>query len=231
MAQSPPNKPDKAKKGGASAGGEKRQSDLKLIRMALSVFAITLLLSAGLVYMGNDTLEQKRAQLNVATQQRNEARQKLYRAREEEQEIREFLAQYQEFQQLGIVGEERRLDWIEALQGAYRKYKLYPIDYDFSPQQAVPLDASINPGGIELHATRLALKADLLHEGDFINLIGSLRQSAHGFMAAKECTLTRRATITGSAALVARLGGECTLHWLTLGERNPALAEGVPPTQ
>ncbi|MBS4096336.1 MAG: hypothetical protein KGZ83_05795 [Sulfuricella sp.] len=227
MAQSPANKPDKksAKKGGGGVAARKGTSDLKLIRLASIVFSVSLLLSVGLVYLSNDHMEKRRGELGLANQQRDESRQKLERAHTEEREIREYLALYERFMKQGIIGEEQRLNWIEALQAAYKVYKLYPVDYVISPQQTVQLDPSINASGMELHASQIVLKSDLLHEGDLINLLSSLRKSAHNFLAAKECVLERQ-----KATVQAQLTSECTLYWLTMGEHKELLPEGaIPP--
>lgn len=230
MAKSPSNTPDKGKKG-IAAPGEKRQSDLKLISVALSVFGISLLLSAGMVYLTNENREDALAQLNSAKQLNSDAQQKLSRTREEEREIHEYLGPYENFQKVGIVGEERRLDWIEALQEVHKTHKLFPISYEFFPRQSVQLDSSINAANMELLASRIVIKADLLHEGDLINLLTTLRQAAHGFIGATDCALKRRnIDLVLGATLDPQIDSECTLHWLTLGERSNTPAEN-PPAQ
>lgn len=235
MAQSPPGKPDKGKpdkgkKGGAAPAGDKRLADLKLILAALSVFTVTLLITSGLVYLSKENLEKSQLSFNIAQQQRNEARQKLAAAREDERDIHDFLTLFQAFRQHGIVGEEIRLDWVEGLQSTYRKYKLFPIKYEFSPRQTVQLDPSINLAGVELRATQLAIKAELLHEGDLINLLGGLKTEAHNFFSVKECTLTRLGGVA-EGVLSAHLDGECVVYWLTMSERSAMPAEDAPPAQ
>ena len=46
---------------------------------------------------------------------RRDAQGKLARARDEEQELRATTARFQQLAQRGIIGEERRIDWILSL--------------------------------------------------------------------------------------------------------------------
>lgn len=219
-----PDKKDKGRnKGAAPSGKGKISEDIHLIRNAALVFAAMLILAGGLVYFSNDFMGRKQGQLNTALQQRDDAQQKLSRAREEEQEIRKYLVLYQRLVDLKIVGDETRLEWIEALQQASQKHKLAAISYEIFPQQTVPLDAALSAGEMELRATPAKLKFDLLHEGDLFTLLSALKQAAHDFFSAQNCTIERRQlSASGEGAVKSlenRLTANCTIHWLTIGTR------------
>ncbi len=238
MAQKPtaPDKKDKNKGKGSSVGGKNPLSaDLQLIRNAAAIFATTLVVSGSMIYFSDDFMLQKQGQLNITIQQREEAQQKLSRAREEEQEIREYLGLYQHLEKQNIVGDEKRLDHIEALQQVYEKHKLAPITYEIFPQQTVQLDASVKTAEMELRATSAKLTLDLLHEGDLLTLLSALKQNASDFFSAQNCRIQRRQLSTAETEhkLENRLTAECTINWLTIGARQKAPdgenAETPPP--
>lgn len=232
MAQKPATADKKDKgKGKSSSAKAALSADLHLVRNAALTFAIILILTGGLIYFTDEFMNQKHAQLDAAIQQREEARQKLARAREEEQEIRDYLTLYQKLVEARIIGEEDRLTRIEALQNAQKRNKLAVINYDIPPQQTVQLDPSIKSADMELRATSTTLKLDLLHEGDLLTLLSALRESAGNFFSTKNCLLTRRqlnATAgMPNAALENRLSAECTVYWLTIAPRAKPPEEGV----
>ena len=70
--------------------------------------------------------------------QRTEVQTRLARANEEEREIKANLQQYQALAARGIVGEEKRLDWIDTITAIKNERQLFNISYNIEPQK--PLD-------------------------------------------------------------------------------------------
>ena len=123
--------------------------------------------------------------------------------------------------QRGLIGEENRLAWIDAIRRSQEQRKLLPISYDISPQQGLQVPLPMVMGQYQLRGSRMRMQMDLLHEMDLLNLLDDLRQA--GYFAVQDCTLKRHGAAgsgSGNAiatgAMAPALGAECELLWLTV---------------
>ncbi|WP_258001097.1 hypothetical protein [Janthinobacterium sp. ROICE36] len=196
--------------------------ELQLVRNALLCFALTLLASVVLLSLSAAYRAREAQQLDMARRTRTAASILFNHAEAEKQEIRAYEPQFLALRQRGLIGEENRLAWIDAIRRSQEQRKLLPISYDISPQQGLQVPLPMVMGQYHLRGSRMRLQMDLLHEMDLLNLLDDLRQA--GYFAVQECTLKRQATAgagTGNAiatgAMAPALGAECELLWLTLG--------------
>ena len=104
-------------------------ADLKRLRLP---FAAALLLSslgvAAVVYSQKNLADAERLKSEgharlVATRDR------LTKVSQEEQEIRSNLVQFKQFEDRGMAGAEKRLEWIEALAAVRQKRRLFQVQY------------------------------------------------------------------------------------------------------
>lgn len=169
------------------------------------------------------TIEQRLARDTEA--KRRDIQGRLLRAREEEAEIKSKIARFDALLQRGVIGEERRLDWVEEIRRIRDDRRLLEMRYELAPQQ--PLDTAIAPGtsgSFDFLASVMRLEIDLLHEGDLVNLIGDLRGSVSAFVRPRSCVLERKAggAQAASRLLPIQLGARCTVDWITIREKKPS---------
>ncbi|MDD5331080.1 MAG: hypothetical protein PHX38_13845 [Sulfuricella sp.] len=198
--------------------------DFPLVRRALATFAISLLLAAILTGASLAVLRSEQDALSRAQAQRNEAGNRRLQAETARRDILAFQPEFIRLRERGLVGEEKRLDWMEQIGRIREERKLLPISYEFSARQDFRIDPSLLPGELQLRASKLTLHMDLLHELDLLGLLDELK--TEGFYVAQACSIKR----TGKeeqAPLSPRLGAECTLYRPTLGEPIPAVNEGT----
>lgn len=195
--------------------------ELHLVRAALLCFALTLLASVLLLSLSAAYRMREAQRLYLAQHTRTAAATLFNHAEAEKQEIRAYEPQFLALRQRGLIGEENRLAWIDAIRRSQEQRKLLPISYDISPQQTLPVPLPMVMGQYHLRGSRMRLQMDLLHEMDLLNLFDDLRQA--GYFAVQACTLKRHgaaAAGTGNAiatgAMVPALGAECELLWLTV---------------
>ncbi|WP_402718596.1 hypothetical protein [Janthinobacterium rivuli] len=197
--------------------------ELRLVRGALLCFALTLL--AGVVLLSLSTAYRTREaqRLYLAQHTRAAAATLFNHAEAEKQEIRAYEPQFLALRQRGLIGEENRLAWIDAIRRSQEQRKLLPISYDISPQQGLQVPLPMVMGQYHLRGSRMRLQMDLLHEMDLLNLFDDLRQA--GYFAVQECTLKRHGAAGAGGAAAPTLGAECELLWLTVN----SLAVAGPP--
>ena len=100
----------------------------KLAAPALTAFAL-LVFGIALVWTTGDSLRMARQQLAAAQAERMQNGERLARIAEEEREVKEKIAVYQQLKQLNIVGEERRLEWADAMTRIRAQRELLDMRY------------------------------------------------------------------------------------------------------
>lgn len=115
---------------------------------------------------------------------------------------------YQTLGKAGVIGDEKRLEWLELLKEIERTHDIPQIDYEFSPRQRLGLagtTASI------FSSSRQRIKFSLRHEGEFLAILAKLRSSAQALLIIRSCRLSRAPGNKDHS-----LSAECELEWITL---------------
>lgn len=189
--------------------------DFSLLRNAVLAFLGTLVLALAAVLSSLWQLRQAHLEEAAALLERDGARSRLAHAETEKEEIRQYQPQFIELRHGGLVGDERRLDWVEAIRQIQERRRLLPLSYEIEVQQPYRLETALPTGDYSLLGSRMSLHMDLLHELDLLNFLSDLR--LNGTFAVQDCTIRRN---TGAAPApgspVPTLNADCNLNWLTL---------------
>jgi hypothetical protein len=174
----------------------------------------TLLLSAagGLIaWWSADEANVVRRERDAAAAHSSQLEQRLRQARTEEQEIKARTQTFQQWQSAGIAGEEKRLEWTEALRNIQHDLRLPGMSYEFGAQ--TPLE---NVGGVAYiwFASPLRLQLRLLHEEDLLRTLSAIEREVPALVLARSCKLARSAG-DETAATGVQLAAECQMQWLT----------------
>jgi len=148
---------------------------------------------------------------DAAAARKAEVERRLARVRTEEQEIKARTQQFQQMEQAGIIGQEKRLDWTELLRDLQHQLRLPGMSYEFGPQ--VPLETTTDTG-YAYHSSQLKIQLRLLHEEDLLNFINRLQREAKAMILVRGCKLIR--SPAANSASGAQLNAECTMEWITL---------------
>jgi hypothetical protein len=134
----------------------------------------------------------------------------------EKRDIRNFQQRYIELRERGLIGEEKRLEWVDAIRQTQEQRKLLPLSYEIDPQQPVRLESALDLGEYQLQGSRMRLHMELLHEMDLFDFLGDLRERS--FFAVQDCSIKRLGVAAGApgAAAGPTLGADCTLNWITM---------------
>jgi hypothetical protein len=193
------------------------RDDFPAIRRASITFLISILVGAAFVF-GSAYLLQNRLEANAQAQPLdNQAREKYTRAENEMREIQDFQPIYIQLMAKGVIGEEKRLDWMEEIKHIQEQRTLLPINYEISAQQPFQVDPTFDTGMLELRGSKMLVKMNLWHEMDLLNFLDDLR--AKQFYSLHACEIKRSGTSGNDRKLTPRLSAECTLYWITLGQR------------
>lgn len=194
------------------------RADWRVLRGAVGAFVACLLLSA--VMLGASHLFWREMHREYTTEHARfrDASRKYLSVDEEERVIAEHQAAFRDLRERGILGEEHRLSWIEALTRAGEEAAVPDIAYRIDAQRPYAPDPPLDTGAFDVRVSAMHLSLGLLHEGDLARLLSILDRDAEGLYRVAECALTRDAAAGAGAPLAApRLRAECTLDWFTLG--------------
>ena len=197
----------------------KLQNPLLALGLVLSVLAVSL-------WFANDYMTKKTLDLQVQTNQLMQARSKYQASGLEKQTIIENLPKYQSLINRGFIGEERRIEWVEALRKTHQEYKLFSIDYSIGQQELYKPSFLPNLGAFSLHRSVMKLDFPMLHEGDILSLVDGLRAYQTTPFIVRDCTMTRQNKVVNIKTLMPNLLAKCEVDWLTL--REPTLVQVAP---
>lgn len=189
----------------------------KALRGAWLLLAAAAICGAALVYGSHwyGLMEQRDS---LATMQRlQEARTRLEGARRERDNLTESADTYRALVARGLLEREHRLDLVEKVNALRSRHQLYSLDYEISPQRALPLAGGRVFPSVDVLASRVKLRAKALHEGDLLGFIDELSRSRQGFYPVDQCTLRRMPA--PPQELGPHVEASCTLEWITLRDK------------
>lgn len=202
-------------------------NEFALIRTAVLTLVAALTISATFVLL-SDLNKQETIEHAERAQRNRDAAYSLYaQVDQEKRDIRNFQQRYVQLRQRGLVGDERRLEWLDTMRRAQAQLKLPPLSYEIEPQQVVQLETPLDLGEFQLRGSRMHLHMELLHELDLFNFFQELRENSYAVV--QDCSIKRLGVVAGTPG-APTLGADCTLNWITLNTapKAPALAEAMP---
>jgi hypothetical protein len=192
----------------------------ELRQLALPALIAALLVAAGSasIWSGDAALARAKRTLAGAQAERQQAAERLARISEEEREVSEKLDVYRRLQALNILGEERRLEWADAITRIRTQRELLDLRYRVDRQKLL-LSAPGKPRNVDLFASTMRVQLALLHEGDLVRFLADLRESGNAYYAVKRCALTRTGQAATGTSMTPRLRAECEIDLVTMIDR------------
>ncbi len=197
-----------------------KQGERTVGQLAAAGVACALLLGVGavLVWGAELNLAGARASLAAARTARAQTEERLLRISDEEREVSEKLAVYHRLRSLGILGEERRLDWVEALGQLRRRLALPGLHYKVERRSLLASTSGKN-APVDAYSSMLKLDLSLLHEGDLLRALSALRESGNAYYSVKHCRIERVTPLPSGRSIAPRLHAECEIDLITLVDR------------
>lgn len=187
---------------------------LKALRMPLILLITAIIASAGAIYYTHQLRLQAQAALVQQQNQLREAQTRMRRSGDEKSIIVQYVDKYRQLEQSGFIGDEQRINWLDALRAANGRTDLFGVNYDIGAQQAYLYAAEFDPGQINLRQSLMKLEFRLLHEIDLLRFFEALRLQNTGLFHLDQCTL-RRTETTGALRYQPNIAASCQLAWIT----------------
>jgi hypothetical protein len=188
--------------------------ELKALRAPLILLVLVLAAAGGAIYYSQLLRQQAQAALVQQQQQFREAQMRMQRSGEEKAVIVQYVDKYRQLQQAGYIGDEQRINWLDALRVANERTDLFGIRYEIGAQQPYQYATEHNPGPISLRQSIMKLEFRLLHEGDLLRFFNALRTQDSGLFHLNQCVL-RRTEAAGTIRYQPNITASCQLAWIT----------------
>ena len=135
---------------------------------------------------------------------------------EQKRQIESWLPAYRSLQAVGVIGEERRLEWIETLRTAATRVGLPSLRYRIEPRTAYEAAPGLDTGNHGAFSTVVRIEAGLVHEADLERLLRELWSTEAGLFHIERCGVRRSGPEFIMRPGVINLSAECDLRWFTL---------------
>jgi hypothetical protein len=197
------------------------RDDLKRLRIPIALCLILISAGAGALVAAERSMARAQTDKQAANQTKLAAQDRVAKATEEEREIRENLVQFKQLVSWGMVGEEKRLDWVETIAQIRQQRKLFRINYDIEAQRVLDYPGVMPAGGVEFMSSRLKVDMPLLHEEDLLNFLDDLQAARKAYVSPRRCVLerTEREAPPGGRGMAPRLRSDCQLDMITIREK------------
>jgi len=192
--------------------------EIKRLAPAVALLIALVAAGAGLIVWMQHELRGAGQELAAARNDRMQAREKLTRIAEEEKEVREKIAVYRDLRERHVLGEERRLEWADAMARIRTQRELLDLRYLVDRRRSLSTVAG-KSASVEAYASNMKVDIALLHEGDLLVFLRDLRESGNAFHSVKRCSLSRTGQAPTGLSIVPRLRAECEIDLITLIDR------------
>lgn len=199
--------------------------DIKALRGPGLLLLAILIAAAGAIYYTNTLREKAQVLLRQQQTQLREAQTRMQRSGDEKAIIVQYVDNYRQLMRAGVVGDEQRINWLDALRIANQRTDLFGVSYQLSSQKPYSYAAEFDPGKIVLRQSEMKLEFGLVHAVDLLRFFAILREQAGGLFHLDRCLMRRTAT-PGQVRYQPNITASCELSWITA---TPESAPGERP--
>jgi hypothetical protein len=197
-----------------------KQIDWTYLRRPLIIVVVAIIVSLAVAAVGYE-YERKQLEEYEASLSRLRATHQLYSNMINDIDLLDqYRAQYSEYKSTGLVGEERRLSWIESLESVNEVLRLPTLGYSLKPQEEFKRPNFSLKRGVEVMSSPMELSIGMLHEEDLFALLEGLRLSIRNLFTVDECSIVRQNSVNRSLETrKTNLRSQCTIRWVTINAK------------
>lgn len=195
--------------------------DIHSLKRPFGLLALTIVFSTGL-FSSSYWFK------SMHTMMRDQNADRLHSLQDTELKTREsgriyknFYGRYRKLNEIGFMGSERRLLWIEALRQASTAQHLYDVEYSISEQRPYNGHLFVDQQQYAIQQSAMDIKFGLTHEGKLLTFLEQLEKNSNGVFDLQKCLLKPAFAHGGIKPRSENVTAECRLNWYTLKENAP----------
>jgi len=203
---------------------------LKNLQKELALFLISIAIATLMIVVSQSWWQSARNDRDMAANDLLDAKQRYYTALDQKKLLEEFENAFSQLVEQGIIGNEQRLSWVDAIETITADNKIPYIKYKIDKRQpAHSQTLTENYPGIDLFKSKMTLDMQLLHEGDLYTIINALNSRAKGLFDVNSCTIIRNPAQVSSlikSTTDKNFSVVCELSWYTMQKKALPLSRG-----
>ena len=190
------------------------------LRRPLIMLAVAILFSVGIAMAGYQYEKVQREQYETALSTLRSTH-KLYSNMVNDIDLLDqYRNLFSEKKSTGLVGDERRLSWIESLESTNDVLRLPTLAYSLKPQEEFQRPGFKLQRGVSVMSSPMELTIGMLHEEDLFALLEGLRLSIRNLFTVDSCSITRQGMVGRSLNTKrANMQSRCTIQWVTINAK------------
>lgn len=190
------------------------------LRRPLILLALALLVSAAVAVTGYHYEKAQREQYEVALSTLHSTHKLYTNIINDIDLLDQYRSLYSEYKSSGLVGDERRLSWIESLESTNEVLRLPTLSYKLNPQETFERPDFKQERDVAVMSSPMDLTIGMLHEEDLFALLEGLRLSIRNLFTVDSCSILRQSPIDRSLdTRKSNLRTQCTIRWVTINAK------------
>lgn len=191
--------------------------DWLYLRRPLLILGMAVLVSAALIVAGYYYETAQRAAYDKAVSELSSTHKRYTDLVRDLDLIEQYRNLFNEYKAAGLVGDERRLSWVESLQSVNQVLRLPTLTYNLQPQEKFVRPKFKPKRDVSVKSSPMVLTMGLLHEEDLFALLEGLRLSIASLLTVDSCSISRKTGIARSLDTKREnLRATCTFRWVTI---------------
>ena len=200
------------------ADNEKKESDIdwQVLKLSISMFCVCLLIAGSMIGASHYFSSEMEKQFKQNKQLFQSITTRYLDIDREEQLLLDYYPRFVSLYNDGIIGKEKRLNWIEALRQSGESINVPSLRYSIESQAEYSPSYNVDYNGFKLYSSQMQLVLGLLHEGDLFNLLTELTKNAKGFFTINECMIRSKGNEIIFEKDTVNVDTVCTMQWITI---------------
>jgi hypothetical protein len=187
------------------------------LRRPLIILAVAAIVSAAVAVVGFEYEKAQREEYQVAMSTLRTTHQRYSDLVKDIDLLDQYRNLYSEYKSSGLVGDERRLSWIESLGLTNEVLRLPVLTYNLNPQEEFTRPGLKVQRDVLVKSSPMNLSIGMLHEEDLFALLEGLRLSIQNLFTVDQCSLVRQTSVHLSLETKkSNLISNCTIRWVTI---------------
>ena len=187
-----------------------------VLRGALGLFAVCFIIGSAVIGASYYFREEMAAEFNTHQARFRDVSRKYLAVDDEERIIVESYPKFLKLHKDGILGQEHRLSWLEALRHAGERIKLPEISYRIKSRDVYVPEFKVDLGAYNIYVSEMNLTLGLLHEGDLMGILEILNRDAEGLYSVSKCEARRTNEQLTIDVNRPTIKADCSLNWYTV---------------
>ena len=190
------------------------------LRRPLIMLAVAILFSIGIAMVGYQYEKVQREQYQTALSTLRSTHKLYSNIVNDIDLLDQYRSLFSDYKATGLVGDERRLSWIESLEATNEVLRLPTLAYSLKPQEKFQRPGFKLQRGVSVMVSPMDLTIGMLHEEDLFALLEGLHLSIRNLFTVDSCSIVRRGAI-GQSLDTKRpnLQSKCTIRWVTINAK------------